>query len=68
MTRNKDEGYSWLVLVSATLSQLIFGTFTFGVLSVLTYIWVEKFSISTDRVAWASSILGAVLLLTGERF
>lgn len=66
MAVKKDAGYSWLVLVAALLSQSFYGVFTFGVLSVLVSVWTEKFSLTTDTAAWASSVLAAVLFLTGE--
>lgn len=62
---SKDQGYSWVVLTASLVSYLITGISTFGSISVLTYVWIEMFTISPDTAAWASAIMSATLALSG---
>ena len=69
MEVKKDSGwYVWLaaaaILVSMTVSQMA----TYGTISVMVYIWSEKFNITTDTVVWAPSIMNGSMFLLGEQF
>ena len=66
MEHIKDSSYSWLVMVAAFTAELLAGISSYGSVSVLVYVWGEKFDISTEVTAWAAAIMGGFFFLTGE--
>ena len=67
MKITKDSGwFCWLAAAFSWISILLMGMSTGGNVSVLVYIWTEKFDISTEEVVWAPSLLNVTALLVGE--
>lgn len=62
----KDTKYACVVMVSILYSLFLCGLLTFGSLSVLVYIWSERFRLDAGLAAWAPAIMGASYQLTGE--
>ena len=53
-------------MVAAFTAELLAGISSYGSVSVLVYVWGEKFDISTEVTAWAAAIMGGFFSLTGE--
>ena len=63
----KDSGwYCWLAATAIFVSMFVIGLSTFGSISVMTYICIEKFNLSTEIAAWVAAVLHASIFFTGE--
>ena len=66
MEIRKDVGwYCWLVIAAIFFSMIVLSISTYGTISVLVYIWTEKFNISTEVVVMAPSVMSGSLFLLG---
>ena len=66
MKITKDSGwFCWLAAASSAVSILLMGMCTYGNVSVLVYVWTEKFNVSIEQVVWAPSLMNVFTLLIG---
>ena len=67
MDMKKDGGwYCWLVIAAVFTSMMIMSISTYGSISVLVYIWAEKFNITTEVAAWAPGVMNGSRFLLGN--
>ena len=67
MAIKKDEGwYCWLVAGAIFISNTLASMSTYGTISVLVYIWIEKFDIPTEVATWAPSVMNISMFLIGN--